>query len=168
MLPYSSTIRTFVVLLTTLGMALPAVAVSPCRCSERDGSCAQASSPCCSSASKTCCSTANSPTTNCSAHASKPCCASSQAAQDNSPDNAPATEDCHHCPCCSQPATPAVATQERLQVPEDHDPNFLANTPLAASLPLNEQELCYWQHERSSPPGHPALRRHALKCVWLN
>ncbi|TWU23573.1 hypothetical protein Pla144_37480 [Bythopirellula polymerisocia] len=148
MLGGTSKFRTALALLAALGMVVPAWAASPCYCGQREGGCSQqpAQTRSCCTAHKTCCS------------------------EQKAPDfelDCPSGKTCAHCPCCSEGPLPALSTPPSTAVSTDQDQAIVNG--LTALLPSPDAQLCFYlAQERGSPPGHPALRLHALKCVWLN
>lgn len=145
----ATTIRTVVILLTGFGMVLPSNAVSPCRCAKRDDCCTRQAEP-----TRACCSTRES------------CCADKT---DSDIELAcSGAKACAYCPCCSEPAPPAIPSAQSTIALSDHDFS-IAIAPLLAAAPAPvDLQLSYVLHERGSPSGYPALRLHELKCVWLN
>ncbi len=151
MLLSPSIFRSALMLLTAVGFVVPAGMVSPCRCAEPEGCCAHRAA-----SARKCCVKQD----------SNLCCSKKRVLEI---DVACADEGfCAWCPCCSEPASPAVPASDAIGILPDfsHAPAIasgLVGIPAPADISLN-----YLAIERGSPPGHPALRLHELKCVWLN
>ena len=137
------TLRAVILTLASVGLIVPAWAGQSCKCGVTGGCCSQK------------------PSDNTSCCQQKPCCASHATQQTCEPARTVG------CPCCttaSEPTTPA--SQQQTEITQQHpSPIALAFVP-AIVPPLVATN--YVDREFESPPGHPALRLHALYRVWLN
>ena len=137
------TLRAVILTLASVGLIVPAWAAQPCRCGEDHG----------------CCSRKNPDTASC--REELPCCTADVAR--------PTCDEVHSvgCPCCTTAPEPtSPAQQQQPEITQQHQSPFsLAFVP-AIAPPL--VATSYVDREFESPPGHPALRLHALYRVWLN
>lgn len=137
------TLRAVILTLASVGLIVPAWAAQPCRCSEDHG----------------CCSRKNPATASCCKEL--PCCTADIAR--------PTCDDSHSvgCPCCTTASEPITPVQQQQTETSQHHPSPI----IAAFVPAIVPPLVatsYVDREFESPPGHPALRLHALYRVWLN
>lgn len=142
MLFANSTLRALLLSFVSVGLIVPAWATQPCKC-QADGGCCQRSA-----SKKSCCS-------------EKPCCARHAATA------AIETSTCTvACPCCTEAAAPTTPAQQQSETTQQDQP-AVAHVVLPAIVALPDVAT-YLTLEHNSPPGHPALRLHALYRVWLN
>jgi hypothetical protein len=150
MLAVKTTLRFLLVLVTSAALVVPVCATLPCNCNH-EGSC-------CSAA-----------TTSHSAHQqhARPCCAQHVKSTKTDKD-ALQSLPCDSCPCCHGASQPVAIA------PQQTSPTLTTDQPVAVvvALPVSlssvDRQFSYLARERGSPPGHPSLRLHAMKCVWLN
>lgn|GEM_PF-1793301 len=142
----NSYLRSLLLSLVSVGLIVPAWATQPCQCSAKVGCCSQQSAT-----GGSCCN-------------QKPCCA----AKSTHPQKG---QTCGGgcsvgCPCCTEAAAPTTpAPQPSETNHQDHTAIAHVVLPSIVALP---DATNYLALEHNSPPGHPALRLHALYRVWLN